>query len=120
MKTFISDNHKYHYYMWRWLARNPSKEKTDWPGFKVFSAESLCFACNVSYERYNCLEDNNRCDCCPITEWRTADKSEKHPCVTGKYGEWRNFPLFDRSLKNENLEKRGELALQISELEWEE
>lgn len=120
MKTFISDDHKYHYYMWRWLARNPSKEKTDWPGFKVFYVESLCFACHVSYERGSCLEGDH-CDYCPITEWRTsADKSEQFPCVTGKYGKWRNFSLFGRSFKNENLEKRSELALQISELEWEE
>jgi hypothetical protein len=103
------------------LARNPSKEKTDWPGFGVLYAESLCFACGTSHEIDACLNDNH-CYCCPITEWRTSAyyEGEKHPCVAGKYGEWRNFSLFGRSFKNENLEKRSELALQISELEWEE
>lgn len=110
---------KYHRYMWRWLARNPSKGKADWPGFKVFSANSLCFACGISYVRCDYIEDNH-CGCCPITEWRIYGlEGEKWPCVAGKYGEWRNFSLFGQSFKNENLEKRSKLALEISELDWE-
>jgi len=55
---------RYHRELWNWLAENPEKQKTDWPGFKNFhyGITSHCFACQyvannsmVCYDSKNCL-----------------------------------------------------------------
>ena len=49
--------------LWEWLAKNPSKDKEDWPEWKKnggkFQARSYCFACEFSLQqKHNCCNDN--------------------------------------------------------------
>jgi len=54
------DYKKCHEGLWGWLAKNPDKEKEDWPGFKTIDKFNLdipfhlCFACEIGF-KYDCI-----------------------------------------------------------------
>ena len=58
---------KYHKKMWLWLAKNPNKNKHDWPewdfnGGDIQYVYGHCFACYFDDEFFEGLE----CENCPI------------------------------------------------------
>lgn len=64
---------KYHRYMWRWIARNPSQHKSDWPGWATLIKEYgypgttfNCLACEIAC---NAAGRGNMCLACPIDGW---------------------------------------------------
>lgn len=54
-----------HIEMWNWLAKNPDKRKSDWPGWKsennFILKRNYCFACASVYSGFDTL-----CQICPI------------------------------------------------------
>lgn len=64
-------NHTAHKELWDWLARNPDKEKDDWPGWignggEYYYVVAECFACEYDLK----LSDTEYDECryCPL--WR--------------------------------------------------
>ena len=56
---------------WSWLARNPEKEKWDWPGCREAILESHCVCCE--YEAQHYAYDNDCRDTC-ILPWPGANR----------------------------------------------
>lgn len=83
---FTAPNKENHYALWDWLARNPEKEKRDWPGLKTMERLGLdipnnyCFLCG----EYN-ADDFNGDDCygCPLNKG-----DYQASCEEGIYGKW--------------------------------
>lgn len=83
-----------HRMLWRWLARNPSKEKSQWPGWKKNGgkykpATHDCFLCEMS-----------SCTNCPVI-WPNATR-----CGDSLFADW----------EEARGAKRALLAKKISEL----
>ena len=74
LRKYCIDNHRE---MWNWLADNPDKVKSDWPGWEkhnddIFQKkeENYCFLCGyISYSTYG------DCYSCPI-DWGITDMCE--------------------------------------------
>jgi len=114
--------HKYHRYMWRWLARNVGYAKRDWPGWReIKNSNSHCFACMLADKRageQNIGNDGGfaHCSVCPITEWRenvTDGRRNSEPACrvcNSAFEKW-------ETVWDDDEESR--LATVISEMEWE-
>ena len=75
--------HSLHRELWQWLADNPGKQKRHWPKWiendgDVPLCDSLCFACDYNYDRF----DGN-CDCthCPL-QWSEVS------CEYSEFEQW--------------------------------
>ena len=70
-KLTTKDRIKYHRELWFWLAENPDKDKTKWPGWEkynisdrdVVSWRNTCFACGEDKDKSKGVDCSN----CPIT-----------------------------------------------------
>lgn len=58
----IVPNKENHYGLWNWLAKHPTKDKTEWPGFKTIKDLNIqhiygnpyCFLCMEFVDCCNC------------------------------------------------------------------
>lgn len=102
---------KLHKRMWLWLAKNPDKDKDDWPCWEWNSGEILevlnyCFACKVSREARRGNANFKPCHLrCPI-KWGTEMNTY---C-------WGAEALFEKWCGSEDLTERANLAKQIANL----
>lgn len=111
---------KYHRYMWRWLARNPEEEKTDWPGLDILEerygeTRFDCFACEIAIAARGYAENGEHfCEYCPLIEWQ-GRPAPGMPTTCGnggsKYLKW-----LDESKRNNDM--RSQLAMEIANTEW--
>lgn len=67
-----------HLSLWSWCIKNPSKEKSEWPGWKRNGGKYEdqpfdCFACG-----YDAQFEGPRCASCPLT-----GRDEKRRCLGG-------------------------------------
>ncbi len=67
-KPSIDEAIELHRKLWDWLAKNPGKEKHDWPEWDNYSPyeplyNSYCFACMVSEDCATCLFEWPGMDC---------------------------------------------------------
>lgn len=109
---------KWHPRLWRWLADNPQKSKTEWPewgsnGGEVEETESYCFCCEYALEvllPYPSVE-LEACDVCPI-EWPGGGCeafTDTYPL--GIYRKWAH---------SQGEDQRSRLALAIANMPWKE
>ena len=69
MKILSVPNKENHYALWNWLAENPKKEKSQWPGFQTMIKLDIklpvmeCFACEeIDVQCFKCpLSKANAC-----------------------------------------------------------
>ena len=111
---------KYHRLMWRWLARNPEREKADWPGMEIIEerygeTRFYCFACEIAFVARGYAETGEHfCEYCPLIGWQGMPDPES-PTACGnkgsKYLKWRNE-------KKSNNNMRSQLAMEIANAEW--
>lgn len=111
----------YHWQVWNWLAENPTKGKSEWPGWlceelraiveehDVVSC-SMCFACAV---RTDLKGDANLCGAiCPIKNWSFGTENVLGtPCL-------RSGTMYARWKSSRNLVIRKQLAIAIADA-WE-
>ena len=114
--------HKYHRYMWRWLARHVGFTKRDWPGWReIKNSNSNCFACMLADIRAGAQDPENdggfaHCSVCPVTEWREmvtdGRKNEEPACLVynSAFEKWET--VWDD-------DEQSRLATVISEMKWE-
>jgi len=110
-----------HKELWMWLAKNPSKEKTDWPMFERMTVGIYhsCFACHYG----RCIVDDttvNKCDVCPLT-W-----PKKEICVLPlDYNKMNESNLFTMWYRTTRVKEgyanrvRSRLATTIANLPWD-
>lgn len=69
-----------HRVMWNWLAKNPTKQKGDWPGWKNIKENVMdhCFACQYA------IDKGEDCTFCPFS-WGIAKTCQD---VGSPYREW--------------------------------
>jgi len=103
-----------HKKLWEWLANNPNKFKSDWPGWKgnggTYQIDwSLCFACQYT-------DPDIGCGSCPLdTDTDPDNDYDSVYCLGGLFWLW---------MRSAGEEKKS-LALQIANLplkegvEWE-
>lgn len=94
---------KLHRKMWHWLAKNPTKDKLDWPEWENFKyVQCNCFACQYAYNKGNSLTN---CSLCPF-EWGNGTG-----CYSGNspYRKWYNLNEFE-------TEQRAKYALEVATL----
>lgn len=108
----LKENHKA---LWNWLAKNPDKEKHDWPGWKTilglnayplpsWAIRNECFACGeASAEMLGSLG----CEKCPC-DWEIKRLTGFAPCE-------KKGSLYQRWRKVRNKTTRSRLALKIAE-----
>jgi len=93
-----------HRELWNWLAENPTKKNSDWPGWKEHKdAEFSCFLCHYDREK---TTDTTSCNFCPL-DWGNS---------AGCYGVKLNGYFIIWTNLNEDDPKRVELALKIANL----
>ena len=121
IKVTEQNAHKYHRYMWRWLARHVGYAKRDWPGWrKIRNSNSYCFACMLADIRIGKFEEAlgsfANCSVCPITEWRekVIDGRENDDAACLVYNS-----AFEKWQTVWDDDKQSRLAIVISEMEWE-
>lgn len=111
MNKVAKFNHTAHKELWNWLAQNPDKQKRDWGGWEENGGEyqyggayEYCFACDYENERNDYWQDSDDgCRYCPLA-W-----TEDNPCTTQN-------SLYLRWIRENNLEQRAKLAVQIRDL----
>lgn len=74
----VIDYREQHRAMWQWLADNPKKGKTEWPGWKWFwdngvQIDCYCFACDCAGD--GVLWYCNHCPC-------TWSGTYRNPCLS--------------------------------------
>lgn len=111
MKLTKEEAIKRHRELWGWLAENPMKEKTDWPGWESYeNINSSCFLCEYAFESQK--NDSNRlsrCDYCPVEFDAIED------CPKGTVG-YCLGSLFSRWDMATDPEERSRIALLIRDL----
>lgn len=123
IKVTEQNAHKYHRYMWRWLARHADRDasKKEWPGWRVIeNTNSHCFACILADKRLGDIERHHgsfaHCTCCPIKEWREqvvdGTRNCEPACLIGN-------SVFDKWESDWDDENVSMYATTISEMEWE-
>ena len=98
-----------HRELWDWLAKNPDKNKSDWPRWpdveeKYGYINMICFACQIRY-----MEEIDDCvdNCLFIWPSVFCLEEDDNGNITGLYGLW---------LQEKDLKKRSELAEKIRDL----
>lgn len=66
---------------WTWVAKNKSKHKADWPGWRDHKARFYCFLC----EYIDSI--NLTCDYCPV-QWDVPPDFTGRGCVKTYYSLW--------------------------------
>ncbi len=84
-----------HRKMWKWLAKHPTKKKSEWPGMKYY-VRADCFLCEYS------RNFGEECLCCPL-DWEVGS------CLCPRVG---YFSLWYKA----RGKKRAALALKIANL----
>jgi hypothetical protein len=72
--------------LWRWLARNPTKDKSQWPGWPLHgTVQGHCFCCEYSSQQGYVGQWS--CDGCPLigVAWKNDCAETKSP-----YNKWNN------------------------------
>lgn len=106
--SYVVFNHTAHKALWDWLAKNPDKEKREWPGWKknggqFANSEFDCYACDYT--------EKNRTGCtkCPLTGWGGDGDS----CMGEQGGNLYGQRI---SCSTTDLKRRSELAEKIRDL----
>lgn len=94
-----------HHKLWDWLAKNPKKEKYEWPEWERFERlnpqlHEYCFACMVT---------SDSCEKC-VLMW------PGRTCSYLTEDEWSANGLFEQWAGCGNMEERANLAAQIRDL----
>lgn len=85
-------NREAHKQMWTWLAENPKKYKSDWPGWDYNGGthapvEAACFACEYTTKLTRVLEGDKHaqkeCFYCPL-----IPECVPETCLGGLYLSW--------------------------------
>lgn len=123
IKVTEQNAHKYHRYMWRWLARHPEAVgKSHWPGWLVIkNTNSHCFACMLADERLgdkvnHCPGSFAHCTCCPIKEWREQVVDGTSNCEPACIMDDSVFDKWQSAWYDEDISRHATI---ISEMEWE-
>ena len=121
IETTEENAHKYHRYIWRWLARHVGYVKRDWPGwYGIKNSNSNCFACMLADIRTGELDPDDggfaHCSVCPITEWRekVTDGRENNEPACLVYNS-----AFEKWETVWDDDEQSRLSIVISEMEWE-
>ena len=92
MKLTKEEAIKRHRELWGWLAENPMKEKTDWPGWERYDAAlNDCFLCEyVLKSQKNDSNGLSICDYCPVEfkETNGYPKGTVGYCLGGLFSRW--------------------------------
>lgn len=101
-------NHTAHKELWDWLARNPDKEKKDWPGLGVNGGKYIgvlcyCFACE-----YDSIFMPFDCSHCPLVWPNNVICNDVLPDGS--------LSLYKKWDGETDLKKRSELARRIRDL----
>lgn len=97
MKLTKEEAIKRHRELWGWLAENPMKEKTDWPGWdwpgweSYENINSSCFLCEYAFEsQKNDFNGLSICDYCPVEfkETNGYPKGTVGYCLGGLFSRW--------------------------------
>jgi len=99
--------------MWLWLALNPTKDKSQWPGFatnggylKLYNTTTNCPICELNVKgEASCISDDTENNC--IIKWKTGHCNRKG----SEFYSWNNKKISKR--------RRTELALRICALSIE-
>jgi hypothetical protein len=92
MKLTKKEAIKRHRELWAWLAENPLKKRTDWPGWEMYeNIDSSCFLCEYAFESQK--NDFNRlsvCDYCPVEfkETNGYPQGTVDYCLGGLFSRW--------------------------------
>lgn len=115
--------HYWHRRLWTWLAKHPGAYKEDWPGWKyVESVNNCCFACEIAIrKKRETPKHQNKCEFCPIKNWRTAPSFRKHVvgCYYKEYGMWETALLYKTPPPDVRYETQAHWAEVIANMEWE-
>ena len=89
--------HTAHVEMWDWLAKNPKKEKHNWPGWKINGGThdpviGQCFACGYAKALYDnrprFAAPGRICENrCPLI-WPKNNYGERECCFGGLFAKW--------------------------------
>jgi len=81
-----------HRELWGWLAENPMKEKTDWPGWGEYEdIYGSCFLCEYAFEsQKNDSNGLSKCEHCPVEfkETNGYPKGTVGYCLGGLFSRW--------------------------------
>ncbi len=107
-----------HKKLWLWLADNPSKQKSDWPGWIQFETNPKfhtacrlrCFACQEHENRKGRAIFSLGCSNCPI-KWKVPEDEANHcnSSLITEYPQWKNASTFC---------ERSAWATKIANLYW--
>lgn len=111
MKLTKEEAIKRHRELWGWLAENPMKEKTDWPGWERYDAAlNDCFLCEyVLKSQKNDSNGLSSCDYCPV-EFDAIEGYSKGTigyCLGGLLSRW---------IQTSESKERSRLAASIRDL----
>lgn len=85
----VKFNHRAHKKLWLWLARNPGKTKSQWPGWKPDECvTNNCFACEAGLSRLlelNITDKTTYCYCCPFGDFSNTGAGD---CLGGLHNKW--------------------------------
>jgi len=112
----------WHRRLWLWLAKNPGCYKEDWPGWKyIESTNNCCFACEIAIRKQRETQHQNKCEFCPIKNWRTAPSPKKSTtgCYYKEYGKWETAIIYQTPPPDLRYEAQTHWAEIIANLEWE-
>lgn len=101
MKLTREEAVKLHRELWGWLAENPMRQKTDYPGFRDERIMKYCYLCE--YTSFTCEK-------CPV-EW---DKTHEPPAISSDIPCMASY--FDDFLRATTPEERSRLAALIRDL----
>ena len=86
---------KNHTELWLWLAKNPKKEKDDWPRWKInggdifYLERNECFPCEYTLTHRRQGEDVFGCRCpLDFPRWEETDGGYEY-CLGGLFDKWR-------------------------------
>jgi len=97
MKLTKEEAIKRHRELWGWLAENPMKDKSDWPGWdwpgweSYENINSSCFLCEYAFEsKKNDFNGLSICDYCPVEfkETNGYPKGTVGYCLGGLFSRW--------------------------------
>ena len=103
-ETISELRHTAHIALWTWLANNPSKYKSDWPGWSYYPAQpNDCFACAEAKDRGAKLNSGSTdcADLCPLRK-----------------GCWDSWNMW-RNLSHRNYSNCHSSALVMAHLRWD-
>lgn len=99
--------HKAHKRLWNWLAKNPRKQKKDWPGWHSipYALVRDCFACEYAWIAREELEEGlDLCYYCPLC----AKYSDM--CLAGLFNTWAQAKYPSRRMRKIRIAAARKIA----------